>query len=105
MRPFMQVANATDLPFEDNSFDLVIGINTIHNLPPEGCKQSLREIQRVTAKDAFITVDAWHNDSEREAMLKWNLTALSYMHVDDWIKFLYEAGYTGDYWWFIAESA
>src|SRR5215204_2226640 len=32
MRPFLQVANAKELPFEDRSFDLVTAINTIHNL-------------------------------------------------------------------------
>ena len=60
---------------------------------------------RVTRGDAFVTVDAWRNDAERKAMLDWNLTALTYMHVDDWRRLLAEVGYQGDYWWFIAESA
>ena len=78
-------------------------INTVHNLPREGCVRSLREIERVSRAHAFITVDAWRNDEEHENMLKWNLTALTYMHVDDWKKLFAEAGYTGDYYWFIAE--
>jgi len=105
MKPFITVGNAKELPYEDNSFDLVISINTIHNLPLSDCKQALREIQRVTRKDAFIINDAWHNESERERMLAWNLTALTYMHRDDWKKLFEEMGYQGDYWWFIAESA
>jgi SAM-dependent methyltransferase len=105
MQPFMQVANAAELPFEDNSFDLVICINTIHNLPLARCKQAFREIQRVTRRDAFVVNDAWRNDRERQGMLKWNLTALTYMHVDDWKRLFDEVGYQGDYWWFIAESA
>jgi len=105
MKPFISVANASALPFDDKSFDLVISINTIHNLPLEQCKQALREIQRVTRKDAFIVNDAWHNDRERQRMLDWNLTAQTYMHVDDWKKLFAEVGYRGDYWWFIAESA
>ena len=36
-------------------------------------------------------------------MMKWNLTALTYMHVDDWVKLFEEVGYKGDYYWFIAE--
>jgi len=49
---------AACLPFGDKSFDFVISINTIHNLPLEECKRALQEIQRVSRKDAFISVDA-----------------------------------------------
>ena len=103
VKPFLRVGNAKELPYPDNSFDLVISINTVHNLALEECKQALREIQRVSRAHAFITVDAWRTDEERERMMKWNLTALTYMHVDDWKKLFAEAGYTGDYYWFIAE--
>jgi len=103
VKPLVQVADAQELPFPDNSFDLVISINTIHNLPLEECKQSLREIQRVSRKHAFLTVDAWRTEAERESLMKWILTALTYMHVDDWKRVFDEVGYTGDYFWFIAE--
>ena len=102
VRPYVSVADAKDLPFEDNSFDLVICINTVHNLPLEECKQAIREIERVSKGNSFITQDAWHNEAERANMQKWNLTALTYMHVDDWVKLFDEVGYTGDYYWFIA---
>ena len=104
MKPFITIGNAKELPFEDNSFDLVICINTIHNLELEDCKQALKELERVSRHGAFLTVDAWRNDREKESMLKWNLTAKSYMHVEDWKKLFEEAGYTKDYYWFIAES-
>lgn len=103
VKPSLQVGNAKELPFEDNSFDLVISINTIHNLPLEECKQSLKEIQRVSRKHSFITVDAWRTEGEKKRLAQWNLTALTYMHVDDWQKLFEEVGYQGDYFWFIAE--
>lgn len=103
MKPFVKVGNAKALPYPDKSFDLVISINTIDYLPLEECKQALQEIQRVTKKHAFISVHAWRTDKERELLLKWNVTALTYMHVDDWKKLFNEVGYAGDYWWFIAE--
>jgi SAM-dependent methyltransferase len=105
MQPFIEVANANNIPFPDGYFDLVIAINCIHNLPLIDCKQALREIQRVTRKHAFVMNDAWHNEAEHRSMLNWNLTALTYMHVDDWKALFDQVGYTGDYYWFIAESA
>lgn len=103
VRPFLVLGDAKELPWEDGSFDLVISINTIHNLPLEDCKRALGEIQRVTRQHAFITVDAWRTTAERERLRKWNLTAKTYMHVDEWKKLFAEVGYTGDYYWFIAE--
>jgi SAM-dependent methyltransferase len=101
----INVANANNIPFPDDYFDLVIAINSLHNLPLIDCKQAFREITRVTRKDAFVMNDAWRNDAENVSMLKWNLTALTYMHVDDWRALFDEVGYSGDYYWFIAESA
>lgn len=101
VKPFVGVANAKDLPFPDKSFDLVVSITTIHNLPLEECKQAIREVQRVSRKYAFITLDSWRNEVDRDRMQKWNLTALTYMHVDDWKKLFAEVGYTGDFYWFI----
>jgi ubiquinone/menaquinone biosynthesis C-methylase UbiE len=103
VKPFLKVADAKSLPYPDQSFDLVISINTVHNLPLDECKQALREIQRVSRAHAFVTMDAWRNDKEKENMLKWNLTALTYMHVEEWVNLFQEVGYTGDYYWFIAE--
>ncbi len=96
----LQVASCDNLPFEDNSFDLVISINTIHNLERDGCGKSLREINRVSKKNKFIIVDAYRDDDEKEKMFAWNLTAKTIMHVDEWLKFFEENKYDGDYYWF-----
>ena len=101
MRPHVQVANATALPFPDKSFDVVISINTIHNLERAACGQALREIERVARRGAFITVDAYRDEAERQRMEAWNLTARTIMAVEDWQSFFAEVGYTGDYYWFI----
>jgi SAM-dependent methyltransferase len=101
MKPHVQVADARKLPFADNAFDVVISINTIHNLVREECGQALREIQRVSKGRAYITVDAYHTEEEKERMFAWNLTAQTIMHVDEWKAFFEEVGYTGEYYWFI----
>jgi len=102
MQDNIMVANANNLPFPDDYFDLVIAINTLHNLPLIDCKQAFREISRVTDKDSFVMNDAWRDSKGEENMLKWNLTALTYMSCDDWIKFFDSVGYKGDYYWFFA---
>ena len=96
----VEVGNAKELQFEDNFFDLVISINTIHNLEKEECATSLREIERVSKKDKFIIVDAFKDIEEKKRMFAWNLTAKTIMHVDKWKLFFKENGYTGDYFWF-----
>ena len=101
MKSFLKVADARELPYEDDSFDLVIAINTIHNLEKEDLAKALMEIQRVSKKDSFITVDAYRNEEEKELMNAWNLTAKTMMHVDEWKKFFDDIGYTGHYYWFI----
>ena len=103
VKPFLKVGSAEQLPYPDKNFDLVISINSIHNLPIERLKESLKEVQRVSRKHSYITIDAWRNDLEKENLYKWVLTAETMMHVDDWRKLFIETGYTGDYWWFIAE--
>ncbi len=101
MRPHVKVANATALPFAYKAFDIVISINTIHNLDRADCAQALREIERVARRGSFITVDAYRNDEEKERMYAWNLTAKTIMSVEEWVAFFKEVGYTGDYYWFI----
>jgi len=98
---FLCVGNCTELPFEDNQFDYTISINTIHNLDKKGCAKSLKEIQRVTKINSFITVDAYRNDIEKERMFKWNLTAKTIMSVNEWVDFFEENEFKGDYYWFI----
>jgi ubiquinone/menaquinone biosynthesis C-methylase UbiE len=89
--------NAIELPFEDNSFDLVISINTIHNLKKYDIKKSLKEIERVKSKHAFIMVDGYSNAQEKEMMNKWVLTAETILSYEQWEDFFNKVGYTGDY--------
>lgn len=101
MKPHVKVGNAINLPFEDNSFDIVISITTIHNLDKDEIAVALSEIERVSSKGSFITVDAYRNEEERERMYNWNLTAKTIMSVEGWKSFFKEVGYRGDYYWFI----
>ena len=95
------VANAKELPFDSNSFDLVLSINSLHNiLNVNETIDSLSEIQRVSKKEAFVSLGAYKNDIERETLDNWAVVATTYASEEDWIKIFDKAGYTGDYWWF-----
>jgi len=96
----LKVANAKDLPYSDNSFDLVISINTAHNLEIDECKKAILEMERVSAKHKYLIVDAYSNELEKDRIFAWNLTAITVLSCDDWVKLFKEIGYTGDYFWF-----
>ena len=97
----VQTGDARELLFEDNSFDVVISVTTVHNFDRKECIQALQEIERVSRGKSFITVDAYRNDEEKEAMYAWNLTGKTILHVEEWKELFKEAGYTGDYYWFM----
>ena len=97
----LQVGKAENLKFEDNYFDLVISINTVHNLELKDCAASIKEISRVSKANSFITVDAYNSDEEKERMFKWNLTAKTIMSINDWKDIFKNIGYNGDFYWFI----
>ena len=96
----LKVANATSLPYPDNFFDLVISINTHHNLDGKDIVKAFNELQRVTKKNSYVVLDAYSNEKEKEELMNWNLTAKTLMHVDDWKKFFEEINFKGDFYWF-----
>lgn len=99
MRGRLHLGWASDLPFPDNSFDLVISLNTIHNLPRWLCKIALQEIQRVSKGKAFVQVDSYRTLEEKAVFEDWVLTAKFHDYPDGWLALFDEAGYTGDYDW------
>nr|QBM01191.1 hypothetical protein [uncultured archaeon] len=101
--PHMIVGNCEKLPWPDNSFDVVLSINTTHNLPIEKCKKAIQEMIRVckNKKSMFIQVDAYRTPEEKQRMRDWILTGEVLMSVDEWIEFFKKCGYGGDYYWTI----
>jgi ubiquinone/menaquinone biosynthesis C-methylase UbiE len=93
--------NATNLLFPDNSFDLVVSINTLHNLDRIHLVRALSEIQRVSKGSSYIVVDSYTTPYEKEVFENWVLTAKFHDYPKGWLDVFQEAGYTGDYSWTI----
>lgn len=100
----LHLGNAVSLPFPDDSFDAVISINTLHNLPRDGVITALREIMRVAnGHAAFVQVDSYRDEAQRQVFLDWVLTARFHDFPAGWLQLFEEAGYRGDYAWTIVE--
>ena len=97
VRPLLQVGNAVELPFEDNSFDLVISINTLHNLYNFDLKKALQEMQRVGKQNKYLVVDSYRTEQEKVNLLYWQVTCECFYTPQEWEWFFKESGYTGDY--------
>ena len=95
----LQIGSADDLPFPDNSFDAVIAINSIHNLPRLLCMKAVQEMERLAPGKGFIQVDSYHNEKQKEIFESWVLTAQFYDYPKGWIQLFTEAGYSGDWYW------
>jgi len=103
VRPFVLVGSADRLPFADKSFDLVVSINTVHNLERDRCVQAISEMERVSRRFRYLQVDSYRSEQERENFERWQLTAVTYFDPAGWRRVFEQAGYTGDYYWTITE--
>lgn len=97
IKEFLQVGYAQDLPFKDNSFDLVYSITTLHNLYIFDLKKAVQEIKRVSKNNSYIVVESYRNQTEKDNLLYWQLTCESFFTVEEW-EWLYKVwNYNGDY--------
>lgn len=95
-RVFVHKAEDTPWPFEDQHFDLVFSIATLHNLAVYDVKKVLPEMNRV-AKNAYLCVESYTTPAELFALQCWALTCESFFSEKEWQWLFGEFGYTGDF--------
>lgn len=88
---------AGSLPFADQSFDLVVSVNTLHNLRVEELDSALREIERVARGPKYIVVDTFRNEREKVNLMYWQLTCQCFYTPEDWQWWFDHTGYSGDH--------
>lgn len=98
VREFLDVGNAASLPYDDNAFDFVVSLGTLHNLAISDLFTAVKEIERVGKRsNKYIMVESFRNEREKVNLLYWQLTCKSFYSVADWEWIYGQCGYTGDY--------
>lgn len=97
VRPFVQVGDAVSLPFEDDSFDLVVSITTLHNLYCYDMERALREVERVGRRNKYLVVESYRNEEEKANLLYWQLTCECFFTPKEWEWWFRHCGYSGDH--------
>jgi ubiquinone/menaquinone biosynthesis C-methylase UbiE len=82
--------------FKKNYFDLVISLNTLHNLNIYDLRKALSEIDRV-GKKKYIVVESYKTNKQLFNLQCWALTANAFFSYKEWIWLFKEFKYKGDY--------
>jgi SAM-dependent methyltransferase len=97
VRGHLVEGTAAHLPFADNSFDLVVSVNTLHNLRVSELESALRDIERVGRGAKYVVVDSFRNEREKVNLLYWQLTCQCFYTPEDWQWWFERTGYSGDH--------
>jgi len=97
IKKFLCKGDAKKLPFDDDSFDLVISLNTIHNLFCYDMLKSLKEIERVGKINKYVVVESYQTIEQKTNMMYWVLTGECFFSDDEWEWWFKMANYSGDY--------
>ena len=97
IKEFIKEGNSTNLPWEDNYFDIVISINTLHNLYSYELEKSILEIERVGKKNKYICVESYRNEEEKANLLYWQVTCEAFNTPKEWLWWFKKNNYSGDY--------
>jgi ubiquinone/menaquinone biosynthesis C-methylase UbiE len=98
VQPFLRVGNAAQLPFKDYEFDLVVSINTLHNLYVHDLWNALKEMERVGKGEAkHLVVEAYRSEREKVNLMYWQLTCRAFHTPAEWEWLFEQTGYRGDH--------
>ncbi len=97
IRDKLKLGNAKELPFDNNFFDLVISINTLHCLEAPQLFSALKEMERVGNSNKYLCVESYRNEIEKANLLYWQVSCEAFNTPEEWLWWFKQAGYKGDY--------
>ena len=93
----LTIGSATNLPWDDNFFDLVISINTLHCLHSYDLFKALKEMERVGKKHKYLCVESYRNEIEKANLLYWQVTCEAFLTPSEWKWWFELTHYKGDH--------
>ena len=97
VRDKLKLGNAKELPFDNNFFDLVISINTLHCLEAPQLFSALKEMERVGNSHKYLCVESYRNEVEKANLLYWQVSCEAFNTPEEWLWWFKQTGYKGDY--------
>jgi ubiquinone/menaquinone biosynthesis C-methylase UbiE len=99
-----KVEHYYDLPYPENSFDLIIVIGAIYTLNIHDAIRCLLEIKRIGKGASFITLATYDTADELDLFRKWSLLGTTILLKEEWLEILQHVDYTGEYYFVSAKT-
>ncbi len=86
LKPYMKVADATNIPYEDNAFDLVVSYNLLQHLERSKIRRAVKEMVRVSKNHVFNKIITSDNNIMYTVFHQRNFSNVSFFHTKYWLK-------------------
>ena len=104
IKKYLKYSNYYDLPFKSKYFDAVFAFHCIYRLNFGDTIRAIKEIQRVTKNNSYITFGAYCDKKGKELYDQWGIISTCHLHVKEWKKIFRYIKYKGDYSFTTPES-
>jgi hypothetical protein len=104
IRSSIKKSNPCEMDFPSNYFDYVVALGVIYTLTLKDAITALKEIDRVSNGNSFITLATYETEEEYFLFKDWTLLGSLLFKREEWLEILKEANYKGSYWFTDANS-
>ena len=88
VRNFIDVGYPTTMPYADDTFDLVLAINSLHFMPESDVRRTFAEVIRISKREGhvFVQVDAYESNLQYRSMVAWAPIIKTFLTPEQWNK-------------------
>lgn len=96
IRKFIQVGDASNLPYDDDTFNFVLGKEVLPHIPEDKLSLAIKECMRVSKGSIFFEIQCGNTQLELEYLKRWNGTHKVFRTPAMWDDLFKKLGYKGD---------